>query len=233
MKQVLAKKILQQTQETYNAIAYDFSNTRNYIWQDILPLLDYSRKGAKVLDLGCGNGRLFEALKEKQVDYTGVDNSKELLKIAQQKYPQANFQLVNGISLPFKDKTFDIIYCVAVLHHIPSKRLRKDFLLEAKRVLRPNGLMVATVWKLGQKKSNLLPKFTLKKLFSKSDLDFGDVLVPWHNKAMRFVHNFTNLGLKRLFKQAGFMAQKTGVLLRPERRDYNLFIIGKNILGSF
>ncbi|MBM4177706.1 hypothetical protein FJ208_02810, partial [Candidatus Gribaldobacteria bacterium] len=59
MQKEIALKLIDQNKQVYNKIAYDFSNTRNYLWQDILPLLDYSKKGDKVLDLGCGNGRLF------------------------------------------------------------------------------------------------------------------------------------------------------------------------------
>lgn len=228
MRQKLAEKLLKQTQQVYNAIAYDFSNTRSQMWQDLLPLLDYSRKGDKVLDLGCGNGRLFGALKEKQVDYIGCDNSSELLKIAQDKYPEAKFYLTDGLSLPFQNETFDIIYCIAVLHHIPSRKLRDQFLQEAKRVLKPHGLFVATVWKLNQKKSlKLILKFSLLKIIGENKMDFGDVLVPWRNQATRFVHNFTKRGLKKLLNQAGFQIEKSGILLRPERKNANIFVVAK------
>ena len=229
MRQKLAEKLLEQTQQVYNAIAYDFSNTRSQMWCDLLPLLDYTRKGDKVLDLGCGNGRLYEALKKKQVAYTGVDNSKELLKIAQGKYPEANFQLTEGIVLPFQDNLFDIVYCIAVLHHIPSRKLRLKFLQEAKRVLRSGGLIVVVVWKLGRKqKLKLFLRYSFLKIVGQNHMDFGDVLVPWQNKHQRYAHLFTRRGLGILFKRAGFQVEKVGVLARPENKNSNIFIVAKN-----
>ncbi len=43
--------------------------------------------GQKVLDLGCGNGRLLNVLQNKNIDYIGVDNSENLLLNAQNAYP--------------------------------------------------------------------------------------------------------------------------------------------------
>ncbi|OIO45998.1 hypothetical protein COX24_03520 [bacterium (Candidatus Gribaldobacteria) CG23_combo_of_CG06-09_8_20_14_all_37_87_8] len=229
MKQALAEKLLKQTRETYNTIAYNFSNTRNQIWQDLLPLLDYSRKGDKVLDLGCGNGRLFAALKGKQVEYTGCDNSKELIKIAKQKYPELNFKLTDGLVLPFKDKTFDLIYCIAVLHHIPSKALRISFLKEAKRVLHPNGLLIATVWKLSLKARKEAFLWFFQRVLGKTPLDLNDCFVSWQNKQQRYVHNFSKRELKTLFKGAGFKVKEVKVLAKEKgkngKQNYNLSII--------
>ncbi len=237
MKQSLAEKLLQQTEETYNTIAYDFSITRNYVWQDLVPLLDYSRKGDKVLDLGCGNGRLYEALKEKQVDYVGCDNSKELIKIAQEKYPEGNFKLTDGLTLPLKDHSFDIIYCIAVLHHIPSKLLRKKFLLEAKRVLRPNGLLIATVWKLPLKKRKTALFWFLQRVLGRNSLDFKDCFVAWQNKYQRYVHNFSKHELKTLFKSVGFKVKEIKVLAKEKgknnKTNYNLSIVALKTSGSF
>ena len=42
------------------------------------------------------------------------------------------------------------------------------------------------------------------KLIGKSKLDFGDALVPWSKKVMRYYHYFTKRGLEKLAKEAGF-----------------------------
>jgi cyclopropane fatty-acyl-phospholipid synthase-like methyltransferase len=50
--------------------------------------MEYILPGQKVLDLGCGNGRLFKILKNKNVKYVGVDNSEKLLLEAQKQYSE-------------------------------------------------------------------------------------------------------------------------------------------------
>lgn len=230
MNKQYAQEILNQTRENYNQIAQEFSEKRKFLWKDLAPLLQYITKGDKVLDLGCGNGRLFQALENKAVDYLGVDNSEELISIAQTKYPEAKFQTASGLNLPFGENSFDKIVCIAVLHHIPSNDLRLKFLREAKRVLKPDGLLVLTVWKLKQRKSlKLALKYTFLKIVGKSQLDFGDVLVPWADTCQRYIHQFTKQGLRKLVQKAGFAIEKAGVLARPERQDKNIYLIAKKV----
>jgi len=216
--------------ENYNKIAQEFSQTRQFMWQDLKFLLKYSTKGDKVLDLGCGNGRLFEALKGRGVDYVGVDNAQELVKIAREKYPQARFETADGLSLPFRNNAFDKVYSIAVLHHIPSQELRQQFLKEAQRVLRPGGLLILTVWKLGQKQGlKLLFKFSFLKIIGKNKMDFGDVLIPWSNQCDRYKHNFSQRGLKRALQRAGFQVKEAGILWRPEKKNANIYAIAKKV----
>ncbi len=82
-----------KTRNDYNLIAEDFSTTRYLIWPEIKFLFDkYFFPGEKVLDLGCGNGRYFECLKKKKVNYFGLDNSEKLIEIAKARYPGPIFK---------------------------------------------------------------------------------------------------------------------------------------------
>jgi len=113
-------------------IAEDFSRTRRYLWPDFQSLAEYIKPQDKVLDLGCGNGRLIELLGDKEIDYLGVDNVQNFIEIAKKKYPAYSFQVADALSLPFADNSFDKVCSIAVLHHIPSEELRLKFLEEAK-----------------------------------------------------------------------------------------------------
>jgi Methylase involved in ubiquinone/menaquinone biosynthesis len=146
-----ARDLLKKTKEDYDSIAQDFSRTRQSFWKELEMLKDYVKEGEKVLDIGCGNGRLFQILKDKNIEYTGIDFSKNLIELAKKKYPEGNFLVANALNLPFKENTFDKVFLIAVLHHIPSKELRSQVLKEAKRVLKPQGLLILTVWNLGKK----------------------------------------------------------------------------------
>ncbi len=71
--------------------------------------------------LGCGNGRFYPAFKKRNVDYLGIDVSSKLIDIARSIYPEAKFEVSSIESIP--DKSFDKIYSIAVLHHIPSSSI--------------------------------------------------------------------------------------------------------------
>jgi len=228
MDSLLAKQILNDNKKLWNNIATDFSHTRNYVWEYIRNLTDYAKPGMKILDLGCGNGRLYEIFKDKNIDYIGIDISEKLIRLAQTKYPETQFLVGDGLDLPFKDNSFDVVYSIAVFHHIPSQALRIQFLKEAKRVLKKDGKIILTVWNLWQRKYfKLLVKSSLLKLVNKSKLDWRDLYIPWQNQYQRFHHAFTKRELKKLFIKAGFEIEKA------ESQSRNILIIGKINAESF
>jgi len=217
MKKELAKKLLNKTREDYNRIAGDFSGKRKYPWKHSLFLFKYIKKGDKVLDLGCGNGRLYQVL--EGVQYVGLDFSKELIEIAKKNYPQADFILGPGLNLPFSDNCFDKVFSVAVLHHIPSEELRLKFLKEAKRVLKKNGLLVLTVWKTRK----FILKYSFLKILGLNKMDFGDVFIPWGG-VKRYIHCFSKKGLRKLAKKAGLRVQEIGVDRKAKNRNIYLVL---------
>lgn len=198
------KKIIEKTRQDYNSISNHFSKTRNKPWEDFKFLFEDIPAGAKVLDLGCGNGRFSEFL--KKADYIGVDKSEELIKKAKRKYPETNFEVADGLNLPFKDNEFDFVISVAVIHHMPSKETRLKFLKEIKRVLKKNGRVRITTWNYWGESKKIYFKNLFQKIIGK--IGFRDVFVPWHDKegnvvANRYYHFFTIKELEKLIKKAG------------------------------
>lgn len=228
MDKEYAKHLLEKTRQDYNTIGELFSKTRSYVWRELEVLGQYTFAGERVLDLGCGNGRMWEVLKEKNVDYIGIDSSERLIEIAKKRYPKNRFQKANALNLPFPPNYFDKIYSIAVFHHIPSKEFRLQFLREAKRVLKPEGLLILTVWNLWQWYNwKLLLKFTLLKIFGKSRLDFKDVFVPWGKTCQRYVHNFSQRELRKLVKETEFKIKEIGFLSRGRIEKANIYLIAK------
>jgi ubiquinone/menaquinone biosynthesis C-methylase UbiE len=237
MDRKYAEYLLQKTQEDYNQIADDFSRYREKPWEEARFLFDnYIKSGDKVLDLGCGSGQYFEFLKDKNVEYVGVDFSEELIKIARKKYPEAKFQTADALNLPFSDDYFDKVYAIALLHNIPSKEFRIKALKEVKRVLKKRGLLIFTVWNLWQKRKtrNLIYKFTLLKILGKSKLDFKDILMNWQNINNCYLHCFTKNELIKLVKEVGFNIIKIGKFLvgrttqiRSKLPNSNFYIIAE------
>ncbi len=114
-----------------------------------LPLRD----GDWLLDLGCGEGRhVISAYAEAEVNAVGVDLNLDDLKSTAEKYQDfsepdnasKSFGLASAdaLHLPFAADTFDRVICSEVLEHIPDYA---SALKEIERVLRPGGLLCASV----------------------------------------------------------------------------------------
>jgi ubiquinone/menaquinone biosynthesis C-methylase UbiE len=215
MKKEHAEYLIEKTRCDYNLIAKDYARTREFIPDDIKQLAEYTNFGEKVLDSGCANGRLFEVLKEKKVEYYGVDFSERLIEIAKKKYPGGNFFVLNALNLPFKENFFDKVYSISVLHNIPSEEFRRQYLKEIKRVLKPGGLLILRVWDFWRRKEGLklFFKFAFLKVIKKTKLDFFDVFVPWKNSegkvlVERYFHCFRMKELENLIKTIDFEIEK-------------------------
>ena len=230
MRREIALKILEQVRQNYDKIAEDFSRTRKSVWEEFKPLADYVKEGDRVLDLGCGNGRLIELFNDKKIEYMGIDVSEKLIDIAKRKYSQNNFQIFDGLKITFADNSFNVVFCIAVLHHIPSAKLREEFLKEAYRVLKPNSYLILSVWYLWQKDTYwwLFIKETVKKVLGQSEIDWFDIMVPWGKLSTRYFHNFRRRELKRLAEDAGFKIEKIGILQRGPKNKNILVIAVKS-----
>ena len=87
MKKDTVNKILAETEAGYDLISTKFSQTRKHFWRGLEFLKDYTQKGDKVFDFGCGNGRLLELIGDvENVEYYGADISEKLIEIAKKKY---------------------------------------------------------------------------------------------------------------------------------------------------
>src|SRR3989344_7493141 len=116
----------------------------------------FPEKPGKIIDLGCSYGFLGDLMEPKGFEYVGVDIA-ERIKEARKRgrnIVKANIEE----RLPFKDKTFDYVFCGDTLEHLyrPWKVLG-----EAKRLLKKDGVLIVAV----PNEYNLLKR--LKFLFNK------------------------------------------------------------------
>ncbi|MCB0348713.1 MAG: class I SAM-dependent methyltransferase [Bdellovibrionales bacterium] len=73
-----------------------------------------------------------------------MDLSDAYLKKAQEElkaYKNINFVRAKAEDLPFKEASFDVVTSVFLFHEVPEE-VRKDILIEAKRILKPGGLFL-------------------------------------------------------------------------------------------
>ena len=90
----------------------------------------------KIIDIGGGTGYIAKSIIEKVNDVTVVDLSKQMLK----KLKKSSISAIqgNGSSLPIKNKVFDIVLLINILHHI-NRNKHQNVLLEAFRILKNQG----------------------------------------------------------------------------------------------
>ncbi len=109
----------------------------------LIPFLPI-KEGARVLDAGCGTGRLIPYI-IKSAGRTGeiveMDFARKMLDIARLKHSNSNICFVqsDAQNLPFKDQLFDVVVCFALLPHIPDKQRA---LREFHRILKPKSPFV-------------------------------------------------------------------------------------------
>lgn len=96
--------------------------------------------GARVLDAGCGSGRLLDELAGR-FEVSGVELDADSVAAAR---ARGHADIHEGMveTLPWDDATFDLVTCLDVIEHTQDDRVT---LRELRRVLRPGGALLLTV----------------------------------------------------------------------------------------
>ena len=101
-------------------------------------------KKMRVLEIGCGIGRLLIPMSKIFQNASGIDISSEMVRIGKEKAKGiSNCEILenNGIDLSlFSDNYFDFCYSFIVFQHIPDKKIVEEYIKEVSRVLKPGSL---------------------------------------------------------------------------------------------
>jgi len=90
-------------------------------------------RGKKVLDIGSGRGGYSLSLVEQGAHLTSLDITTKYF----QNIKGARFVLGDAVNMPFKDKSFDFIFCSSLIEHIKNP---DSLIKEVKRVLTDGGI---------------------------------------------------------------------------------------------
>ncbi|GAC1354716.1 MAG: hypothetical protein NVS4B8_21070 [Herpetosiphon sp.] len=104
----------------------------------------------RVLEIGCGVGRIGRELAPHVAEYHGCDIAAPILKLARQRtahLPNVRLHELSRTGLPFVDNTFDRAYSHLVMFHLDKEDMF-GYLEEITRVLRPGGLVYFDTWNL-------------------------------------------------------------------------------------
>ena len=246
MDQKIIQRLLALNRAFYTTFAQSFANSRSIADPALACILPHIPQRARVLDVGCGNGRLALLLDHKRPDavYVGVDAVPELIEIARAQARDlasisAEYCIVDIAdpgwghsahcppSSSSLETCFDCIAILAVLHHIPSLDLRTQVLHEAASLLAPDGRLIISTWQFldSARMRRKIVNWTEVSIPEES-LEPGDHLLDWkrEGRGLRYCHMVDKDEVKQL-------AAATGLRMRESFRaggregDLSLFAI--------
>lgn len=116
-------------------------------------IAEFLESQKRILEVGCGSGFFLDNFNEESEIFVGVDFSLPMLERVRERDNDVYLILADADYLPFKKNTFDIVISLTLLQNMPDPGFT---IIEMKRVLRDDGIMIMT---------------TLEKKHSVSDLE--------------------------------------------------------------
>ena len=131
----------------------------------------------KHLDVGCAGGTFINFLDKDKFSY-GADVSNNQIKYAKKNYQtkKHKFYLIKNNTLPFKDKSFDVVTNLQLMEHLTLENNEK-LLKEIKRVLKPKGKLIITT------PNYFSPWFFLEKIVNLlNEIKYNEQHITFFNK---------------------------------------------------
>ena len=161
---------------------------------------------SRILDVGCGGGRVAIPLAKMGYFVVGVDINPTLIKIARknakiEKLTNIKFYLKDIVKFKFKKEFFDFaIIFENSLEHIPSNKKREKALLIINNLLKPEGLLIISFnsYFYPFKRFVKLQFQNIKNLIFKK-YEINDTI--FHGL---YHHMFTHFEIEKLFRKTGF-----------------------------
>ena len=117
-----------------------FKEEKKYLQKIITP-------DAKVLDVGCGDGRSIFDIISITKNAVGIDHDEKAISSAKNnfsRYPAVKFLKMDATNLSFDDGTFDFIICMGTFANFAEDKF--EVLKEMKRVLKKSGKIIISVY---------------------------------------------------------------------------------------
>lgn len=223
MKPETAQRLLELNRQFYQTFAGDFSATRQRLQPGVKRLLETLRGDESVLDLGCGNGEMLQALLRRghRASLLGIDFSPLLMAEVHGSGQQASLRLLCAdLGNPGWEELvraavatpFDLATAFASLHHLPGADRRLGFLRAVHGLLRPGGRFFHSEWQfLNSERLSQRVQPWQKVGLNAIDVESGDHLLDWRRggRGLRYVHHFDQAELEALAAASGFKVRET------------------------
>ena len=193
----------------WNSLADSWNKFRNTPRKEAIDFAASLTGKKRILDVGCGNAR--NLLPFAGNELYGIDFSENMI-IAARKFCRTHdlkvkLKVADAKKLPYKKDYFDVVLCMAVLHHF-SPTLQRAVLKEIKRVMKPGALLLLTVW---HKKS------------------YGTNYIPWKigdKVHQRYYYFFKKPELKKLLRDVGFSVSS---IKTSGEKEKNIVVLARKI----
>jgi len=173
----------------------------------ILEDLQRRTGGRRLLDIGCGAGFIFDAGHDLFEKLDGVDITGEMLALIESR-PNVTACKSPAEALPFPDGLFDVVTCNGVLHHLENIG---HALAEARRVLRPGGILYA----------DEIPSIPFRESLSElnDSAPMSDLLKSERWKVAGDLDRYEQLGIEKEATRNAMVQCYQKDELRPERLE--------------
>jgi 2-polyprenyl-6-hydroxyphenyl methylase/3-demethylubiquinone-9 3-methyltransferase len=109
---------------------------RQYLQAEIEHVRAFIQPGDRVLELGCGTGRVLAALNPAAGTAWGVDHAYESVRLARNRHPDSHWAVMDAAGLGLRDDRFDVV--AGIQNFISACKVPPEILLrECLRVARP------------------------------------------------------------------------------------------------
>ncbi len=210
--------------DTIDRFGYEWTYFSDYACDNFEPFVSHLPNGffngTLGLDVGCGAGRHVHLASEKGVDsIIGIDLSNAVDTAYDNNSSNDRVHIVQTdvFKLPFRERTFDFIYSLGVLHHVPSP---KAAYLSLRKYLKPGGALFVWLYAYGLRKVALESLRFIAKYFSSRSI-----------RRMAFLCNLLDYGvfvtLYRFFRQIPYIGpiiQRVAPLRIKEYAEYGYHV---------
>ncbi|MDF2545475.1 MAG: methyltransferase [Anaerosolibacter sp.] len=153
---------------------------------------------SKILEIGVGTGNLAKRYLTSAFEFIGIDQSREMLNVAKQKFPNLRLRIGEFLKIPYPNNYFDIIVSTYAFHHLTDEE-KEIAVAEMVRVLRKDGRIVLgdLMFENALKKEELYSTLTQDELSEMEDEYYSniDMLKDISN---RFSMNLSFIKIDRL-----------------------------------
>ncbi|MGL5243966.1 MAG: class I SAM-dependent methyltransferase, partial [Sarcina sp.] len=168
---------------------------KNYdsILQNVYEIVENSEfDEPAVLEIGVGTGNLASKFLNNNHNIIGIDQSREMLLVAKQKYPKLKVRLGEFLKIPYENKAFDIIVSTYAFHHLNNDE-KAIAIVEMLRVLKDNGMIVIgdLMFESNEHEKSILNQLTQEQIYEIKDeyysyIDFLENEFKEYNKKLEF-----------------------------------------------
>lgn len=225
MELATALRLAALNQNFYEEHAEDFADTRPRLPAGVARVLALIPRGAQVLEVGCGDGKVGRALARAGAGgYVGLDVSAAMLARAR-RYTAA--EAANSPPGPMTflhadlmdpawpsavpDRSFDWVLAFGVFHHLPGAARRGQVFGTLAARLAPGGTLAMANWQFARSERLVRRQVAWAALdLRKEDVEPGDTLLPWERggrKGLRYVHLLDEAEARRMAAAAGLRVQ--------------------------